>query len=102
MYFYENEEILFTWKGQYIYIYLIQNLVFTDISAYPDSVNVLDGVSNDVRTPDKLIDGQNDTSDGTHMWLTPVLPNMVMIRKKYEPWSCLFKLAYMYVLKYEK
>ncbi len=49
----------------------------TDISAHPHSVNVLDGVDEDVRTPDKLIDGVNDTSDGAHMWLAPIIPNMV-------------------------
>ncbi|XP_064624370.1 katanin-interacting protein-like isoform X2 [Lineus longissimus] len=47
------------------------------ISAYPDSVNVLDGITNDIRTPDKLIDGFNDTPDGTHMWLAPVLPSIM-------------------------
>jgi len=54
-------------------------ILFIDISAYPDSVNVLPDVSNDVRTPDKLIDGVNDTSDGRHMWLAPILPNIVCI-----------------------
>lgn len=48
-----------------------------DIAAYPDSVNVLDNVSNDTRTPDKLIDGFNDTNDGRHMWLAPILPSIV-------------------------
>ncbi|XP_005100895.1 katanin-interacting protein isoform X2 [Aplysia californica] len=52
-------------------------LTQTNISAYPDSVNVLDNVSNDARTPDKLIDGLNDTADGRHMWLAPVLPNII-------------------------
>jgi hypothetical protein len=50
---------------------------FADIAAYPDSVNVLNDVSNDVRTPEKLIDGVNDTMDGRHMWLAPILPNIV-------------------------
>jgi len=50
---------------------------FVDISAYPDSVNVLEGIDSDVRTPDKLIDGVNDTQDGRHMWLAPILPNIV-------------------------
>ncbi|KAK6643303.1 hypothetical protein RUM43_004808 [Polyplax serrata] len=45
-----------------------------NISAHPESVNILDGINNDVRTPDKLIDGVNDTTDGRHMWLAPVLP----------------------------
>lgn len=48
-----------------------------DIAAFPDSVNVLDIVSGDVRTPDKLIDGVNSTHDGRHMWLAPVLPGLV-------------------------
>ncbi|XP_042364417.1 katanin-interacting protein isoform X2 [Plectropomus leopardus] len=48
-----------------------------NIAAFPDSVNVLDNVSGDVRTPDKLIDGLNSTHDGGHMWLAPVLPGLV-------------------------
>ncbi len=50
-----------------------------DISAFPDSVNVLSNVCGDVRTPDKLIDGVNNTHDGRHMWLAPVLPGLVRI-----------------------
>ncbi|XP_046483730.1 protein KATNIP homolog isoform X2 [Neodiprion pinetum] len=46
-----------------------------NITAYPESVNVIEGVDNDVRTPDKLVDGVNDTTDGHHMWLAPILPN---------------------------
>ncbi|XP_024242530.1 katanin-interacting protein isoform X2 [Oncorhynchus tshawytscha] len=45
-----------------------------NIAAFPDSVNVLDSVNGDVRTPDKLVDG---THDGRHMWLAPVLPGLV-------------------------
>lgn len=48
-----------------------------DIAAFPDSVNALEGVCGDVRTPDKLIDRVNDTSDGRHMWLAPILPGLV-------------------------
>ncbi|KAM4829868.1 katanin-interacting protein [Thomomys bottae] len=48
-----------------------------NIAAFPDSVNVLEAVRGDVRTPDKLIDGVNDTSDGRHMWLAPILPGLV-------------------------
>ncbi|XP_058252111.1 katanin-interacting protein isoform X2 [Hemibagrus wyckioides] len=48
-----------------------------NIAAFPDSVNVLDGVCGDVRTPDKLIDSINNTHDGRHMWLAPVLPGLV-------------------------
>ncbi|XP_019902350.3 protein KIAA0556 isoform X2 [Esox lucius] len=48
-----------------------------NIAAFPDSVNVLDSVNGDVRTPDKLVDGVNNTHDGRHMWLAPVLPGLV-------------------------
>ncbi|KAJ8284207.1 hypothetical protein COCON_G00030570 [Conger conger] len=48
-----------------------------NIAAFPDSVNVLETVKGDVRTPDKLVDGVNDTHDGRHMWLAPVLPGLV-------------------------
>ncbi|CAM9319227.1 unnamed protein product [Lampetra fluviatilis] len=47
------------------------------MTAFPDSVNVLEGVCGDVRTPDKLIDGVNDTHNGRHMWLAPILPGVV-------------------------
>ena len=54
------------------------SLTYTsDIAALPDSVNALEGVCGDVRTPDKLIDQVNDTSDGRHMWLAPILPGLV-------------------------
>ncbi|XP_004856059.1 protein KIAA0556 homolog isoform X4 [Heterocephalus glaber] len=49
----------------------------SNIAAFPDSVNVLEGVCGDVRTPNKLIDQVNDTSDGRHMWLAPILPGLV-------------------------
>ncbi|XP_028910162.1 katanin-interacting protein isoform X3 [Ornithorhynchus anatinus] len=48
-----------------------------NIAAFPDSVNTLEGVRGDVRTPDKLIDQVNDTNDGRHMWLAPILPGLV-------------------------
>nr|XP_023471850.1 protein KIAA0556 homolog isoform X4 [Equus caballus] len=48
-----------------------------NIAAFPDSVNSLEGVCGDIRTPDKLIDQVNDTSDGRHMWLAPILPGLV-------------------------
>ncbi|KAM5227700.1 katanin-interacting protein [Ctenodactylus gundi] len=48
-----------------------------NIAAFPDSVNALEGVCGDLRTPDKLIDQVNDTSDGRHMWLAPILPGLV-------------------------
>ncbi|XP_064613243.1 katanin-interacting protein-like isoform X2 [Liolophura sinensis] len=61
------------YDGQFNHIPLAEN----NIAAYPDSVNVLDNVKNDVRTPDKLIDGWNDSMDGRHMWIAPVLPHVV-------------------------
>ncbi|XP_063171031.1 katanin-interacting protein isoform X2 [Candoia aspera] len=54
-------------------IFLNQN----NIAAFPDSVNVLEGVCGDIRTPDKLIDGVNHSNDGRHMWLAPILPGLV-------------------------
>ncbi|XP_021207298.1 katanin-interacting protein isoform X2 [Bombyx mori] len=48
----------------------------TNVCAHPASVNVLDSRALDVRTPDKLIDGNNDSvGDGAHSWLAPLLPN---------------------------
>ncbi|NWJ07358.1 K0556 protein, partial [Crypturellus undulatus] len=52
-------------------------LTENNIAAFPDSVNILEDVSGDIRTPDKLIDGVNDTTDGRHMWLAPILPGVV-------------------------
>lgn len=37
-------------------------------------MNVLQGVSGDVRTPDKLIDGVNNDPKGAHSWLAPIIP----------------------------
>ncbi|KAM8934183.1 katanin-interacting protein [Pelodytes ibericus] len=53
------------------------NLTENNIAAFPESINILDGVSGDVRTPDKLIDNINNTNDGSHMWLSPILPGLV-------------------------
>lgn len=49
----------------------------SDIAAFPDSINVLDGVCGDIRTPEKLIDGVNNANDGRHTWLAPILPGLV-------------------------
>nr|CAD7426793.1 unnamed protein product [Timema monikensis] len=54
-------------------------LTENNIGAYPDSVNILEGVSDDVRTPEKLVDGVNDTLDGRHMWLAPILPSQILV-----------------------
>uniref|UniRef100_A0A674I658 Katanin interacting protein n=1 Tax=Terrapene triunguis TaxID=2587831 RepID=A0A674I658_9SAUR len=54
-------------------------LTENNIAAFPDSVNILEGVCGDIRTPDKLIDRVNDSGDGRHMWLAPILPGLVWI-----------------------
>ena len=41
------------------------------VSAKPGSVRELGEMSDDVRTPDKLVDGVNNTKDDRHMWLAP-------------------------------
>ncbi|XP_076154749.1 katanin-interacting protein [Alosa pseudoharengus] len=80
-------QLLTTWGDPYyiglngieLYDHNDQKIPLSDnnIAAFPDSVNVLDSVSGDVRTPDKLVDGINNTHDGRHMWLAPVLPGLV-------------------------
>ncbi|CAF0823250.1 unnamed protein product [Adineta steineri] len=53
-------------------------LIKQNIAAYPHSVNTLNpGTDDDVRTPDKLIDGENDDVDGSHSWIAPILPNVI-------------------------
>ncbi|XP_034942334.1 protein KIAA0556-like [Chelonus insularis] len=52
-------------------------LMKKNIAAYPESVNVIEGIENDIRTPDKLVDGVNDCIDGSHSWLAPILPKQL-------------------------
>ncbi|XP_032669024.1 protein KIAA0556-like [Odontomachus brunneus] len=49
-------------------------LTTDNIAAFPESVNIIEGIDNDIRTPDKLIDGINNTKNGRHAWLAPILP----------------------------
>jgi len=58
--------------------------ILLDIAAFPESVNIIEGIDNDIRTPDKLIDGINDTRDGRHAWLAPIIPGQV---SKSEPYN---------------
>ena len=44
------------------------------VFAHPESVNVLSDVTDDIRTPDKLV---CDNYSEEQMWLAPVLPNTV-------------------------
>jgi protein JBTS26 len=50
---------------------VIQNGIGCRISANPSSVRDISGMNEDVRTPDKLIDGVCNTKDDRHMWLAP-------------------------------
>ena len=49
----------------------------SQIVCNPRSVADLPGNQGDVRTPDKLVDGVNNTYDDRHMWLTPWTPGQV-------------------------
>jgi len=52
------------------------------VCAVPESINALEQVADDCRTPDKLVDGSNATWDATHMWLAPYTrgtPNNIYI-----------------------
>lgn len=59
------------------YFYANEFYLFQDIAAYPESVNIIMGMENDVRTPDKLIDEINDNNEGQHSWLAPILPGEI-------------------------
>ncbi|CAF0857931.1 unnamed protein product [Didymodactylos carnosus] len=48
-------------------------LTENNIAAYPHSVNALNPSVADIRTPEKLIDGENNDIDGAHAWLSPIL-----------------------------
>ena len=61
---------------RYFYLPCASNRFLPDVAAYPNNVNDLPGVQNDVRTVDKLVDRVNNTQDGAHMWLAPILPGM--------------------------
>ncbi|XP_025997368.1 katanin-interacting protein isoform X2 [Solenopsis invicta] len=54
-------------------------LTAENVAAFPESVNIIEGIDNDIRTPDKLIDGINDTRDGRHAWLAPILPGQILV-----------------------
>ncbi|EGZ19357.1 hypothetical protein PHYSODRAFT_492147 [Phytophthora sojae] len=65
-------EILSTWGDPY---YLVK---FHDpvrqVTACPESINVLEENSDDPRVPKNLVDGVNFTCDDFHMWLAPFTP----------------------------
>ena len=41
------------------------------ICAFPSDIRHLPGMQSDIRTVDKLINGKNDTTDDSNMWLAP-------------------------------
>ncbi len=73
--------ILSTWGDQYYYGLAGLSVYGPDGTPYPLTVamihpeprdlNAMEGYSGDTRTPDKLVDGTNVTTDETHMWLAP-------------------------------
>ena len=80
-------ELLDTW-GDYYYIGLngvelydanerLIKLTDKEIAAFPSSINILNPAVEDVRTPEKLIDGVNSSSNGLHSWLAPFLPGQI-------------------------
>ncbi len=52
---------------------LINPSTFMKIIAKPYSVQEIAQMENDIRTPDKLLDGMNITLDDRHMWLAPFM-----------------------------
>uniref|UniRef100_A0A8R1HZ10 DUF4457 domain-containing protein n=2 Tax=Caenorhabditis japonica TaxID=281687 RepID=A0A8R1HZ10_CAEJA len=46
-----------------------------NLAAFPESVNILPNIKNDLRTSNNLITQPNDTAIAKNMWLTPLLPN---------------------------
>ncbi|XP_067928203.1 katanin-interacting protein-like [Watersipora subatra] len=47
-----------------------------NVAAYPESVNVLDGIEGDIRTPDKLVGDATGSNSDHNMWLSPILPGI--------------------------
>jgi len=39
-------------------------------------VNIIDGLAEDIRTTEKLVNGRNDTYDERNMWLAPLLTSL--------------------------
>ncbi|KAL3274364.1 hypothetical protein HHI36_015762 [Cryptolaemus montrouzieri] len=71
-----------------------------NICAYPESVNVLPQVSEDVRTPDKLIDGVNDCHNGSHSWLAPIVNKH--LNKLYIVMDIPITVSYIKIWNYSK
>ncbi|KAL3662115.1 hypothetical protein V7S43_012916 [Phytophthora oleae] len=79
-------EILSTWGDPYyvglngveIFDHCGELVTFQDpinqVTACPESINVLEENSDDPRVPRNLVDGMNFTCDDLHMWLAPYTP----------------------------
>lgn len=59
-----------------------------ELAAYPESVNVLRDVHDDLRTSANVVDGVNDTDDARHMWLAPLMHNDVRARARAPACMC--------------
>ncbi|CAP31555.1 Protein CBG12601 [Caenorhabditis briggsae] len=60
---------LFNRKGE------LMKIRENNLAAFPESVNILPNIKNDLRTSNNLIASPNDTDLAKHMWLTALLPN---------------------------
>lgn len=57
----------------------LMTILSVDIAAHPESVNILEGIDNDIRTPDNLADDVHDIHDIRYAWLAPILPGEVSL-----------------------
>lgn len=93
----------FNWKNKVI-AYTLRNYksteYFIDICAYPESVNVLPGILGDSRTPDKLIDDENENDSGCHSWLAPRIPKQ--LNRIYIVLDMPVAISYMKIWNYSK
>mmetsp|Transcript_10833 Transcript_10833/g.10957 ORF Transcript_10833/g.10957 Transcript_10833/m.10957 type:complete len:86 (-) Transcript_10833:470-727(-) len=46
-------------------------IIAAKVNAYPEGVFKLSGMEGDVRRPEKLINGKNQTYEEQYMWLAP-------------------------------
>ncbi|KAG9391589.1 protein of unknown function (DUF4457) [Carpediemonas membranifera] len=87
--------VLSTWGDEYYYGLTGLRVLLADgtvlplpakaIQPTPRDLNIMEGYGGDSRTPDKLVDGKNVTTDDTHMWLAPATlddskPQLIVIK----------------------
>lgn len=73
---------------------------FSDICAYPESVNAIPNISGDARTPDKLIDEDNENDSGCHSWLAPRIPKH--LNRVYAVMDVPISISYVKIWNYSK